>query len=63
VLGVCLAEDPEGLLVVGLEVRLPHFPVQDPPELGVAQLTAPVVILVQDVMYLRPVKGSSFDSY
>ncbi len=62
-LGVCLAEDPEGLLVVGLEVRLPNFPVQDTPELGVAQLTAPVVILVQDVVYLRTVQGSSFDSY
>jgi hypothetical protein len=63
VLGVCLAEDPEGLLVVCLEVRLPHLPVQDPPELGVAQLTAPVVVLVQDVVNLRTVQGFSFDSY
>jgi hypothetical protein len=63
VLGFCLAEDPEGLLVVCLEVRLPHFPVQDPPELGVAQLTASVVVLVQDVVHLRKVQGSSFDSY
>ncbi len=48
-----LAEDPEGLLVVGLRVRLLHLLVEDPPELGVAQLTAPVIILVHNVVNLH----------
>jgi len=51
-LGVCLAEDPEGLLVVGFQVCLPHFPVEDPSELLVAQLATSVVVFVDDVVNL-----------